>query len=57
MFKRWHEELMSDSTNYKYNLGFIVLQSGELSISQDVVCLPNPADSDGRREGEYPGSI
>lgn len=57
MFKRWHEELMSDSTNYKYNLGFIVLQSGELNISQDVVCLPNPADSDGRREGQYPGSI
>lgn len=57
MYKRWHEELMSDSTNYKYNLVLIVLQSEELNISQDVVCLPNPADSDGRREGEYPGSI
>lgn len=57
MYKRWYEELMSDSTNYKYNLGFIVLQSGGLNISRDVVCLPNQADSDGTREGEYPGSI
>lgn len=48
---------MSDSINYKYNLGYIVLQSGGLNISRDVVCLPNQADSDGTREGEYPGSI